>query len=183
MSNIKELQERALGEERWVNFWKQHPTYRNQANRNLMEGYMNQNMLSPASANGAEALEIAFLATGRSLSENAATQQRHARATAAAERAEADRLTAEAAEAERSAAEQPGDIGPNGRPVGETWSKERLNQYLRDHDSRYNRNIAQPTLPEDVTAERIQTMPVSELHSLQRKFGLKALNDRLQGIA
>jgi hypothetical protein len=171
MTKVKELQEQVLAETRWTNFWKQHPTFRNTANRGLMEQYLADNMLSPASENGAEALEIAFLACSRSICENIQALTQRANERTAAQQAEADRLAAEQLEAERLANEEPND----------TWSKERLNKYLETHDPRRLKAAQTKVLPAEYTPEGLQAMSSSELTRLAKIYSFQILNDRLAG--
>lgn len=171
MTKVKELQEQVLAETRWTNFWKQHPTFRNTANRGLMEAYLADNMLSPASENGAEALELAFLACSRSICENIQAQTQRANERTAAQQAQADRIAAEQAEAERLANETPND----------SWSKERLNKYLAKHDSRRIKAAQARVLPAEYTAEVLQSISSAELTKLAKNYSFQILNDRLAG--
>lgn len=157
-------QELAIAEAKWLAFWRQHPSFRCEANRKLMEQYLSENILSVASESGAEALEIAFLACQSRLAERC-NEPEHV----------------------------PQPL-PRKRNHGEPrfndpyWDKSRVREYLKEKQdiskpipgSREEREAAL-TLPPEYTRKVLVNAPKEELDALKQKYSTQAIIDRLNG--
>jgi hypothetical protein len=158
-------QEKLLAEAKWLAFFRQHPTFNNQANRQLLQEYLDNNMLSVASEDGAESLEIAFLACHSRLGER----------------------IPEPVEAKREPA-QPKPNAPRPPAFNDPkWTVASLKEHLRNTDSmaRADNRKTQP-LPPEYTRERILSKEFSgeemrKLVSDPRFGGMAAVQRRLDG--
>jgi hypothetical protein len=153
MNKIEQVQ----AEMKWVAFFKKYPLFRNQANRSILQDYLNKNMLSVASEPGFEALELAFAACRPSLAENPEPPIE--------------------VTPPPTAVEIPKDEKPSF-----DWSKDQLRAYLKKE----NVQKAAPNfgpLPADITRERIIKMSYRELQQLisNTRGGRATIVARLDG--
>jgi hypothetical protein len=169
--------EQAEAERKWVLFWRQHPTFNNQANRNIMESYLDANLLSVASENGQEVLEIAFLACHSRLSERVK-----------------EREPSKPLPPPKNDADEPFIIknAEGKRTFNPFWSKERLRAAINQETRIVEQPV--PVLPPEYNAKRLKQMSASELRKLAHdtaftaglgansdRLGMEAINNRLQG--
>jgi hypothetical protein len=161
MSNneLAEKQEAIRAERRWLEFFKVHPTFRNEANRSVLQSYVDEQVLSVAGENGAEVLEIAFLACGNQLCERAVEVAPQAPAPTE-------------------------DIGEP-RFGDPRWTKEKLRERVRsEFVDKSKQPAALPQLPAEYTKAvliQLHRTNKEKMQFLREKFGQDALNGRIEG--
>ncbi len=156
MSNLTK-QEQAEIERKFFQFFKQHPELKMEANKNLLQQYCDDQMLSIAAPSGAESLEIALLSLGNRL-----------------------------ARKPKEIPPPPAPVAPPPPVPMEEWSTKRLRSYLKHQapqptGSLAQRQEARPALPENYFGAHLVNAPNSEIHELINQYGRAKVLARLDG--